>query len=182
MLLAFLAGAHQAENLVRVLSQRGPGLLPVDDVEIAFAHGGGLQGGEIRAGARLGIALTPPIGAVQNAGQPVVFLLFGAELVQHRAEHGDAERHDARGMRQRGFGLEDEALHHAPIGAAAVFRPVRGQPAAIIEDGVPFLHVRLGQVLTPAHLVRQPRRQLVLEKCAHFLAEGFVFFGKIEIH
>ena len=52
-------GAHEAENPVGVLRQRGPGLLAVDDVCVAVALGPGAQRGQVGPGAGFGKALAP---------------------------------------------------------------------------------------------------------------------------
>ncbi|GCC49733.1 hypothetical protein chiPu_0033885, partial [Chiloscyllium punctatum] len=62
-------GPDQAEDPVGVLRQRGPGLVAVDDVVVAIAHRFGANGGEIGAGARLRIALAPPVLAGENPRQ-----------------------------------------------------------------------------------------------------------------
>ena len=56
-------GAHQAENPVGELRERGPRLLAVDDVRVALAKRAGFEIGEIGTGARLGITLAPPVFA-----------------------------------------------------------------------------------------------------------------------
>jgi hypothetical protein len=56
------------------------------------------------------------------------------------------------------------------------------EPAACVEDGAPLFVVGLAQAHAAAHLVRQPRRQLVGEEAAHFGTEGFLFCGKAQVH
>ena len=64
-------GAHQAEDPVAPVGERGPGLLAVDDVVVApliiGTHRPGAQAGEVGAGARLGIALAPRHGRLADA-------------------------------------------------------------------------------------------------------------------
>ena len=71
LLLRRRIGAHQAEDPVGVLRQRGPGLLAVDDVVVAVALGRGLQRGEVGAGAGLGEALAPPVVEIGDARQEI---------------------------------------------------------------------------------------------------------------
>ena len=149
---------------------------------IALAPRAGLQAGKVGARAGFGIALAPPVGAIQDAGQPVLLLLLAAIFDEDGGQHRQAERHDARGVCHGDLGLEDEALDHAPPGAAPFLGPMVRQPALLVQDGVPFLHVLLGQALALPHLVGQAGGQLFLQKAAHFLAEGFVFGGKVQIH
>jgi hypothetical protein len=66
-------GAAQAEDPVGVLRQRGPGLLAVDDPAVALALGLGLERGEVRARARLGKALAPPVVDIGDARQKRFF-------------------------------------------------------------------------------------------------------------
>jgi hypothetical protein len=73
--LAFGAGAHQAEDPVAVLGQRGPGLLAVDDVLVALALGAGLERGEVGARTGFAVALAPPDFAAGDAGQEALLLL-----------------------------------------------------------------------------------------------------------
>ena len=91
LLLRRRVGAHQAEDPVGVLRERRPGLLPVDDVVVAVAHGARLQRGEVGARARLGKALAPPVVEIGDARQESLLLRLAAERDHHRADHVDAE-------------------------------------------------------------------------------------------
>ena len=70
LLLRRLVGAHQQVDVRRVVGERGPDLLAVDDEVIAVEHRGGLQAREIGAGVGLGVALAPDVlaGAACAAG------------------------------------------------------------------------------------------------------------------
>lgn len=179
-------GAHEAEDHVRVMAERRPSLLAVDDVMIAprihAAHRARAHRREIRARARLRIALAPPVGAVENARQPVALLRRAAVLDEHGAEHVHAERHDARRARDRAFVVEQELLRDAPAWAAPFARPVAREPAPRVEDGVPFAHVVAREPQAALHLARYARRQLVGEKALHLRAERFLFCGEIQVH
>ena len=61
---------------------------------VALVLAAGLQAGEVGAGARLGIALTPLLLAAGDAGQVARFLVLGAELQDGRADAHDAEAAD----------------------------------------------------------------------------------------
>ena len=180
--LALGGGAHEAENLVGILAQRGPGFLAIDDVIIALADGAGLEAGEVGAGTGLGIALAPPIRAVENARQNVGFLLFGTEFDQDGAEHAQTEGHDARRVGQGAFLVEDMALHGIPARAAIFDRPGHGQPAAALQRRVPALKIGLAEFFAIANLGRQLFGQIVLEKTADFCAEGLFLWREVEIH
>ena len=60
LLLHLGVGAHQREDPVAVLAERGPRLLAVDDPVVAVAHGRRAEAGEVGAGVGLGEALRPP--------------------------------------------------------------------------------------------------------------------------
>ncbi len=85
-------------------------------------------------------------------------------------------------MGQRAFILEDELLDRAPAGAAVRFGPVVGEPAALIEEGVPFLHVGLAEVHAAGDLAGQAGRQPGGQKVAHFIAQGFFLEGEVQVH
>src|SRR5690606_38241325 len=98
------------------------GLLAIHDVVIAVAHRRGLHRGEVGTGPGFGIALAPPIEAIEYARQPVTLLSLGAVFDQDRPQHAYAKRHDARRAGQGTLILENEALHSAPAGAAIFLR------------------------------------------------------------
>ena len=73
LLLHLGVGAHEGEDPVAVLAERGPGLLPVDDPVVAVAHRGRAQAGEVGAGVGLGEALRPPDVEVGGVGRKRFF-------------------------------------------------------------------------------------------------------------
>src|SRR4029434_2065463 len=97
----------------------------------------GLEGGEIRAGPGLGVALAPEILAVVDARQEAPLLGLGAEAQQHRRAHPEAERDQRRRGRVAALLLEDVALGHAPPRAAPLHRPVRRHPTLFGENAMP---------------------------------------------
>ena len=180
LLLRLVACAHEAENPVRVVRERGPDLLTVDDIVPAVARRAGLQRGEVGARARLGIALAPDAPAGEDLRQVLGLLLFGAERHQHRPDHAKAEAGKARRARQPRLLVENVALHGGPARAAMLLRPGRRNPAAFVERAVPAHVVVLGNVHARDHLVPHVRRQLVANEGPHLLAEGFL--GCRELH
>ena len=182
MLFDVLVGADQAEDLVGELAQRGPGLLTVDDVVVPIADGARLEAGQIGAGTRLGIALTPPVFTGQDARQDRGFLLLGAELDQHRAEHVEAEGDRAGGVGAGTLFLEDMHADRVPVRAAVLDRPTWRQPTLCVQGGVPVFHVVAVQIAAIANLGGQLFGQVALQEVADFLAEGFFLGGEIQIH
>src|SRR5450756_329906 len=74
------SGADEREEDVGVTRVRRPYLLPVDDVLVALAAGGGAQARQVRAGLRFRVALRPYRVAAQHRGEPPLLLLVGAVL------------------------------------------------------------------------------------------------------
>src|SRR5260221_1818134 len=116
-------GSHQAEDPVGVLSQRGPGLVTIDDVVIAVPPRLGTDRGKVGAGARLRVALAPPILARQNPRQKLLLLRVVAERVDHRADHGDAKRQRRQRSGARRLLFEHKTLRDRPAGPAIFLRP-----------------------------------------------------------
>src|SRR5262249_36855991 len=139
-------GANQAEDPVGMLGQRGPGLVAVDDVVVTISNRLGADGGEVRAGARLGITLAPPVLAGEDARQKLLLLPVAAEGVDDRADHGDAERERWQRTRPSGLLLEDEPAGDRPAGAAIFPGPERRDPALLVQDAMPKQHLLLAQV------------------------------------
>src|SRR5439155_16699433 len=139
VLLALEAGlgAHQAENPVGHVRERGPRLLAGDDIVLAVAHGASAKRREIRARAWLRIALAPEILAVVDARQESLLLRVGAELQQHRRAHHQTERNQRGRARITARLLEDVTLDDVPAGAAPFLWPGRSDPALGGEDLVP---------------------------------------------
>ncbi|MNI76434.1 hypothetical protein D3C73_1326640 [compost metagenome] len=109
-------------------------------------------------------------------------LRFVAVLDQHRPQHAQAERHDAGRGGQRAFVIEDEFLRGAPAGAAVFHGPVAGQPALLVQDGVPFNHVVFREQLAQPNLVGKAPGQLGRQEGAHVVAEGVFFGGEFQVH
>ncbi len=181
---ASLVGAHQAEDHVGVLAQGGPGLLTVDDVVVAIAHRRGLDRGQVRARAGFGVALAPPVRTVQDARQPVVLLLPRLPyLISTGAEHVHAKRHQTGGTGQGALVVKNELLDRAPAGAAVLGRPVVGQPATLVEHGVPAFQVLLGQAFgQPRTLLANAGLSLSFRKACTSARKASSWGVKLQVH
>ena len=147
LLLRMGVGAHQAENPIRILTERVPGLLAVDDVVVPVAHGARFQRRQIRTGAGFRIPLAPPLLSRADLRQESPLLRGGAEGHDDRRHHLGAEGNQARTAGQRRFFLEDVLLHRVPARAAELHGPAHAAPAALMQAALPQ------QVLLPAELV-----------------------------
>src|SRR4030095_13852276 len=96
LLLRVRIGAHQAEHPVGLVGVGRPDLLAVDDVVIAVEHRARLEAGEIAAGARLRVALTPADLAAGDLREVLLLLLLVAEHEERRADHRQAETDQRR--------------------------------------------------------------------------------------
>ncbi len=152
LLFRFGVGAAEAEDPVGVLRQRGPGLLPVDDVVVALAHSRALQTGEIGAGAGLGEALAPPVVERRHARQELLLLLLGAERDDDRPAHGHVEGQRLRHAVELQLLGVDVVLHGAPVGAAPLLGPMRHGEAPGVQDLVRGHHLLLGEMAVLADL------------------------------
>ena len=175
-------GAHQEEAPVGELRERGPGLLAVDDIVVALAHGAGAQVGEVGAGARLGVALAPPDVAIIGRRQELGLLLGRAERIDHRRDHVDAERQNRDGV---GAGLlfrPDVLLRRGPARPAQLLGPARRDPALLGQDLVPGEIVVLAPGVLALALLVQVGGIVVGDEAADLVAEGDVLGGKVEVH
>ncbi|MNY02674.1 hypothetical protein D3C86_1352540 [compost metagenome] len=182
LLLRFGVGAHQAEDPVGVMGQGGPGFLTIDHVVVAITYGAGLDRGQVRTGARLGIALTPPVFSAENARQETRLLFRRTELDDHRGNHVDAKRHDPRRAESGTFFFENVFLHRAPAGAAELHGPTGRQPSALIEQAHPGDLVFFVETLALATARCDIGRQSVTQKRPDFLAEGYFGRGELDVH
>src|SRR5690606_8918486 len=157
-------------------------LRPVHNPMVAVEHGRGPERGEVGAGARLGVALTPDLLARQHRRQETPLLLLRAVADQHRAAHHDAEWNDARRPGQRQLLVEDVFLRQGPAGTAIFLRPVRRDPALAIENLVPADEIITVERDPIVDLVFEARRQFVAEELPHLFAECTVTGIESEIH
>src|ERR1700732_912005 len=84
-------GAHQTEYPICMLRQCRPSLVAIDDVVMTILYRAGPQAGEIRPGARLRVALAPPVVPRQDRGQEAFALAGVSESVDYRTNHRQAE-------------------------------------------------------------------------------------------
>ena len=180
----------QQNGPVGVVPAAGPDLLPVDHEIIAVLHRPGLHRRHVGAGLRLGVEGTPDILAIQNPGNEMLLVLFGAKG-QHRrrdpAHPMDIER--ARRTVLGQFLVENHLLHDGATLTAVLLGPGNAQKTGGIELAVPpdaevevLLRVYFGPgdiTIAPPfgqllHVLRQP----VLD----FLTKRFFFERILEIH
>src|SRR6202007_159136 len=105
------------EDPVGILPERVPGLLAIDHVEVSATLRTCLERSQIRARARFGIPLTPPVLAGDHARQEVFLLLAGTELHDDRCDHPHPEGEDRRRSRGAALLVEDMLLDRRPAGA-----------------------------------------------------------------
>jgi hypothetical protein len=165
-----------------VMPERGPGLLAVDDVDLAAALGAGLQRGEVGAGTRLAVALAPPDLAAGDARQEALLLLAIAKRHDDRGHHHGPERHHPGRAGQRAFLFEQVALHGVPARAAKFHRPVPAQPALGAQDLRPALQVVAAQVQGVVHLVREVLGQVLGHPLADVGAERQFLGREVQVH
>jgi hypothetical protein len=175
-------GAHETEAPIGMVRSQGPDLLAVDDVMIAVAAGGGFERGEIGSCARLGKALAPPIVDIGGARQESLFLLVGAELDQHRADHRDVEQRHFRRRRQLVLFEKNHALDRRPARPPIFFGPAIRGPAAAVEDALPGDRILLGRRVAETHSLADRARQVVVEEGAKLIAERQLRCGVAQIH
>ncbi|MNQ67660.1 hypothetical protein D3C85_821910 [compost metagenome] len=182
LLLGLGVGADQAKHPVGVVGVGGPGFLAIDHVVLAIAHCAGFQAGKVGAGTRFRVTLAPPVFAAENARQKTRFLLGGTELDDHRGNHLDAERHNARRAGGPALFFEDVLLYDTPARATDLGRPTQGQPALLVE-GLHPLHLMLfAQTLAMLDTLGKLGGQPLLEKPSHLLTEGQFVGREFNIH
>ena len=123
-------GAHGEPEVVGLVAAGGPHLLPVDDVVVAVAPGGGAQRGEVGAGVGLAVADREVHVAREDPLQEQVLLLLGAVPDQRRPD--GLQRH-RRQVHVGALGLvgEDRLLDLAEPVAAVLLRPADAHPAVV---------------------------------------------------
>ena len=89
-------GAHQAEDPVRQIGVGGPDLGTVHQEVVAHILCRGLQAGEVRARARLAVALAPANFTAGNFRQVLKLLCFSGEFEQRRCKHDYTEAGERR--------------------------------------------------------------------------------------
>ena len=180
-------GANEEETPIGMLRHRRPGLLAVDAVIFLAVItgetlGAGAQRCKIGTGAGFGITLAPPILATQDARQELGFLFRRAEGVDHRANHRQAERHQAHGIGSGGLFRPDITLGGGPAGAAIFGRPRRHDPALLVQHLVPGEEIFLRHFLALVNLLIEIGGIMVADESTHFVTKGIVFGAEIQIH
>ncbi len=175
-------GADQHEAPVGVVRGRCPDLLPVHHVVVAVALRRGLQRGKVGSRARFGEPLAPPVVEVGGSGKKTLLLLLGAELDQHRAEHGDVERRQFRRRCDLVLLQEDHLLHRGPARAAPFLRPGHRRPAALVQDALPRHGVLLARAVAETHALADLGGKVVADEGAHLVAECLFFRGEAQVH
>ena len=160
LLLHLRVGAHEREDPVAVLAERGPGLLAVDDPVVAVAYGGGAQARQVGAGVGLGEALRPPDVEVGGLRQEALLLLLAAELREHRPDHRGVEGERDRHSRALHLLVPQVPLQVGPALAAPLLRPVRHGEARGVERLLALDDLVAGQVPTLQHRVADVLREL----------------------
>ena len=171
LFLRRLVGAREHEYVRRIVRQRGPGLLPVDDEFVAIEPRLGVQVGEVGAGIGFGIALAPDFLAGEYRRQITAALRFGAEAHQYRPDHEYAVVLKARDAPALHLLEEDQQFRRGEAHAAVLARPAGRDPALGRHAQVP------GLVLGPAQAPRrvaQFGRVVRLDFGAHDCAKRLV--------
>ena len=131
-------GAHEQVDPVRELRARGPHLLPVDDEVVAAVLGAGAEAREVRARARLRVALAPDVVAAQDARQVALLLRLGAPLDEGRARHADAGVAGEHGRaRPEALLVVDDLLHQGGAAPAVLLGPRDPDPARRVHAALP---------------------------------------------
>jgi hypothetical protein len=182
LLLRGRVGPHEAEDPVGVVRERRPGLLALDDIVVALARRARLEGREIRACARLRVALAPEVVAVVDAREETLFLRGRAELEEHRGAHREPERNEGRSARVTALLLEDVTLHDRPVGAAPLLRPGRRDPPLLGEDPVPAQEIVAGQVGVRRDRLVQVPGEVRREPGPDVVAKRELVGGIVEVH
>src|SRR5947207_4405628 len=155
---------------------------------VALVDRAGAQAGEIGAGARLGITLTPDLVAAEDRWQIPFFLRLGAPMNEGGAEKAHADR--ARQDRRAGAEIllvEDYLLHKAGAAAAIFLWPGQADPAGRVHPLLPgaALFERLavgGDALVLRVLDLEIVREIGVEPSAKLTAEFGVVRRIGEIH
>ena len=169
----FRIGAHQQEDPIGVLRERGPGFLPIDDIMIAFPHRARFQRGKVRPSPGFRKALAKPKIKIGKLRQEELLLFFRTESDQHRAQHIAVEA--KRNWRRRAlqFFQQDKALDGRPIALPAPFRgPMRHAPTLGIQLLLPIQLHLLGGCAPRRQTLPRIGWQIGVNPIAYFLAEG----------
>ena len=177
-------GAHEAEDPVGDVRERGPDLLAVDDVVIAVAATRRSSATRGRSPSR---ARNSPGTRSRRRGRCAAGSAASAPSVPNFSSTGAAHREAERQQRRRAgvaaLLLEDVALHARssrcrPIRAA---RPARSSPCRR-GSGASAGARPCRELLVASDLVAQVGGQVVAQPGAHLVAKGAFVGGIVEIH
>ena len=179
-------GAAQGEDHVPVQAGAGPDLLAVDHPFVAVELGPAPEVGQIGAGVRLGVALAPDVGAVEDAGDVVLLLLLGAPVEDGVADHRDAEPVVGAHGRHAPLGellVEDRVLELGQPGSAVLRRPVGREELVLAQDLPPLLLPAEPLLLVGDGADTSPVvGQVLVEEVVHPLPEGLALGRVGEVH
>ncbi len=182
--------AHEGEDHLGGHRARGPDLLAVDDEVVAVSDATRLDRGEVRAGAGLGVALTPLDFASNHWRQELRLLLLGAVHEDRGADVVDAL--DRRAHLGEDL-AKDELFDRREVGPAVLLGPCRCDPAAVEDRFAPGLHqlfaALLGEVASMEAaeragvelVVGEFLRQVLLDERGHLGAPGCLFCRVVEV-
>ncbi len=163
------------------MGQRGPDLLPADQPALAAGveAGAGLDVGQVRARARLGIALAPERLALKNARQQALALLGRAERGEGRADQPFANMAHAPGAAGAGIFLVEDHLLADAQATPTVFRsPAHPDPATARQFPLPGFALGREAVFVARATTKAQLRKFTLQvrrqPAGDLLAECFV--------
>ena len=137
--------SHQQHHQVRLVRARGPDLLAVDDVAVAYAFRVGLDLGGVRAGGRLGHAEGLEADRSVGDARKVAALLLLAAVPQHRAHHVHLRMTGGRAAAGRMDLLENDAAGaDRQPGAAVLLGDQRAEIARLAQLGDELLGIFVG--------------------------------------
>ncbi len=164
-------GAHQREHPVGEVAVGGPHLVAVDDEVVAVEFGPRGETCQVGTGAGFRIALAPGRLASEDRRQVLRLLGRRAGVDDQRPDEVEAMGIGRRRADPADLFEQDDLLRERRAHAADFLRPVRRDPAALVELAMPGLE--FGRVDTERP-VTQIGRQVVGDPVAHLLPEGAV--------
>ena len=130
-------GTGEEDGEIGELAERGPHLLPVDDVSVAVALGPSGERGEVGAGSRFAEQLAPQLDAAEHRVE-VPLLIRRAVRHERGCHHADRHRERADGDIEAGLLLgEDRRLDCSRAASAELLRPGDPRPPVLVECRLP---------------------------------------------
>ena len=176
-------GAGQHKDPFGLMRPRCPHLLAVNHplARRRVAVGFGADSRQVRARAGFRVALSPVVGARQNAGQKAGLLLRRAKRHQRGGQQRLANVADTAGAAAAHiFLVKDDLLRQRCIAAAILRIPAQTRPAALGQFLLP-LFGELGVIAFCAQTAGvleggELARQVLGHPFTHFSAKGFIDF------